>query len=107
MRVEEAFIGSNIAQVVSLAPGRKGFADALAAAGVSVILEDDAAAEATPDAFDVVGPGQLRCARRGFPLAQQFVSLYLPMGHVKSTAPNDEAFLARFGASAKWLRGAA
>jgi len=39
-----------------------------------------------------------------FPLPGQFVSLYLPMGHIKSTMKNDEEFVKYFGKSEKWLK---
>jgi len=39
-----------------------------------------------------------------YPLAAHFVSKLLPMGHVKSTKGDDEAFVELFAASPKWLR---
>jgi hypothetical protein len=39
-----------------------------------------------------------------FPLPGQFVSLYLPMGHIKSTMKDDEEFVKYFGHSEKWLK---
>jgi len=39
-----------------------------------------------------------------FPLAAHFISKLFPMGHVKSTLPDDQAFVDAFAASAKWLR---
>ena len=34
----------------------------------------------------------------------QFVSLYMPMGHIKSTMKNDEDFVKYFSQSDKWLK---
>ena len=39
-----------------------------------------------------------------FPMAQQFVSRLLPLGHAKSARSDDAHFLSTFGASEKWLR---
>ena len=39
-----------------------------------------------------------------FPMPGQFVSLYLPMGHIKSTMKNDEEFVKYFKGSEKWLK---
>ena len=41
---------------------------------------------------------------RKFPMPGQFVSLYFPMGHVKSTMKNDEEFVKYFSSSDKWLK---
>ena len=50
-------------------------------------------------------PGkELRDRYSTYPLAQQFVSLYLTVGHAKSTLAKDGAFAAAFSSSAKWLR---
>jgi hypothetical protein len=43
-------------------------------------------------------------AEHPFPLAQQFVSRLVTLGHVKSTRSDDHHFLATFEASPKWLR---
>jgi hypothetical protein len=43
-------------------------------------------------------------SERSFPMLGQFVSLYLPLGHIKSTRPNDEEFVKYFGRSEKWLK---
>uniref|UniRef100_A0A7S2NQ89 Aldehyde dehydrogenase domain-containing protein n=2 Tax=Leptocylindrus danicus TaxID=163516 RepID=A0A7S2NQ89_9STRA len=39
-----------------------------------------------------------------FPLVSQFVSLFLPMGHIKSTEKRDDDFISFFEKSEKWLR---
>ncbi|KAL3817378.1 hypothetical protein ACHAXA_005013 [Cyclostephanos tholiformis] len=44
------------------------------------------------------------CSDKTFPLPGQFVSLYLPLGHIKSTRQNDEEFVTYFGRSEKWLK---
>jgi hypothetical protein len=41
---------------------------------------------------------------RKYPMPGQFVSLYLPLGHVKSTMKNDEEFVKYFSQSEKWLK---
>ena len=41
---------------------------------------------------------------RKYPMPGQFVSLYLPMGHIKSTKKNDEEFVKYFSESDKWLK---
>jgi hypothetical protein len=38
-----------------------------------------------------------------FPMAGNFVSLYFPLGHIKSTMPNDEEFALHARMSDKWL----
>ena len=43
-------------------------------------------------------------ALSSYPPAAQFVSLLLPLGHVKSTMGDDEEFVEHFGNSTKWLR---
>ena len=45
-------------------------------------------------AYNVVPPDRLGVDADAAPLVQQFVSRLLPMGHVKSTTPDDAAFFA-------------
>jgi hypothetical protein len=47
---------------------------------------------------DVKGPMKV------FPMVGNFVSLYMPLGHVKSTMLNDKDFVAKFQKSKKWLK---
>ena len=58
--------------------------------------------------YNVIDPALLSLTDDGdnsaeFPLAAQFVSLWFPVGHVKSAKPNDDDFLRKFSASKKWL----
>jgi hypothetical protein len=39
-----------------------------------------------------------------FPMVGNFVSLFMSMGHIKSTKPNDDEFLVQFSKSEKWLQ---
>jgi hypothetical protein len=87
--------------VVSVEAGGEALVEVLSRCGV------DARVEASFDAdafYDAVSGKELRDRLHGYPLAQQFASLYLTVGHAKSTLGKDEAFVAAFSASAKWLR---
>jgi hypothetical protein len=39
-----------------------------------------------------------------FPMVGQFLTTLFPVGHFKSTTPNDELFLSRVTSLEKWLR---
>lgn len=87
--------------VLSVAPGGEALAEVLASCGVDARVEANFEGAAY---YDVVEGPELRDRCASYSLAQQFVSLYLPLGHVKSTLPSDEAFVEAFSASRKWLR---
>ena len=59
--------------------------------------------EGEDDFYNVVRV-PLDCPDKTFPLLGQFVSLYLPLGHIKSTMQNDDEFINYFGRSEKWLK---
>jgi len=87
--------------VVSVEAGGEALVEVLSRCGV------DARVEARFEAasyYDVVSGADLRDRFCSYPLAQQFASLYLTVGHAKSTLGKDEAFVAAFSASPKWLR---
>jgi hypothetical protein len=49
--------------------------------------------------FHVADVSPMKC----FPMVDHFVSLYFPLGHIKSTRPLDDEFLLRARLSDKWL----
>ena len=87
--------------VVSVEAGGEALVEVLSRCGVDARVEASFEADAY---YDVVSGADLRDRYRTYPLAQQFVSLYLTVGHAKSTLAKDEAFAAAFAASPKWLR---
>ena len=87
--------------VVSVEAGGEALVDGLVACGVDARVEASFEADAY---YDVVSGADLRDRYRTYPLAQQFASLYLTVGHAKSTLAKDGAFVAAFSSSAKWLR---
>ena len=80
--------------------------------GVASVSETEgefAASSASPNLYNVVTPDALADnnntnSLEQFPLVGQFVSLYFPMGHVKSTRQEDDAFVKYFSESEKWLK---
>ena len=87
--------------VVSVEAGGEALVDGLVACGVDARVETSFEADAY---YDVVSGADLRDRFCTYPLAQQFASLYLTVGHAKSTLAKDGAFAAAFAASPKWLR---
>ena len=87
--------------VVSVEAGGEALVDALVACGVDAKVEERFEAETY---YDAVSGRELRDRFATYPLAQQFVSLYLTVGHAKSTLAKDAAFVEAFSSSAKWLR---
>jgi len=89
---------------VSCDPADAALAETLAALGFVVAVEDDAAFDARVAAeqpYNVIEPA---LPGGEYPLMGQFVSLLLCLGHIKSTTPNDDAFVADFSTSPKWLQ---
>ena len=78
--------------------------------GATSASSSSSSSSSAPVFYNVVPPEALadnnntNGVLEAFPLAQQFVSLYLPMGHIKSVRSDDEPFLKYFAASGKWLR---
>jgi hypothetical protein len=96
---------------VSVDPANAGLVSTLQGLGVAVVVESDAeiaARGAFEQSFNYIdlqsGENPLDVAAGYFPLAGQFVSTLLCVGHVKSTKSDDQAFLAAFKASDKWLK---
>jgi len=75
--------------------------NAAASTGLEVV------SEAPEDCYNVVMVGPEDDVEgygiRNFPMVGQFSSLYLGVGHIKSTMGGDEEFVKRFEKSKKWL----
>eukprot|EP00656_Telonema_subtile_P007715 TRINITY_DN13622_c0_g1_i2.p1 TRINITY_DN13622_c0_g1~~TRINITY_DN13622_c0_g1_i2.p1 ORF type:complete len:217 (+),score=77.31 TRINITY_DN13622_c0_g1_i2:129-779(+) len=98
--------------LVSCDPANSALAAQLQAVpGLSVQLqtEQEFSAQDQADFYNVVTPDALAdnnntSTLTEFPMVAQFVSLYFPLGHVKSTRREDEAFVQLFESSDKWLK---
>eukprot|EP00940_MAST-03C_sp_MAST-3C-sp2_P000267 g267.t1 len=95
---------------VSCDPENDAVITALEKTGVDVITQTQSQFGANESAegsnwYNCIRPGDVSIHDDGvFPLAGQFVSLWFPMGHIKSTKPNDQEFLDAFSKSKKWLK---
>lgn len=56
------------------------------------------------DPWNTVSIGLAPTSPEELPMVDHFVLRLLPMGHIKSSAPNDEDFIRAFESSPKWLR---
>jgi hypothetical protein len=75
--------------------------------GVAVVFEESSEMEsrlATETIFNVIDPINVATSDPGYALAAHFVSNLLPVGHIKSTKLDDQAFIEYFSASEKWLK---
>jgi len=95
--------------LVSCDPENKALQAQLQAHNISFEVQTDAQLDETAaDAYNVVTPDALADnnntgSLEKFPMVGQFVSLYMPMGHIKSTTLHDDDFVQFFSASDKWL----
>jgi hypothetical protein len=92
---------------VSIAPDNVHLCQALKGSGVLVDVEDSESFEGRRSKENDKWYNCVPVAPvKSFPLAPQWVSLFFPLGHIKSTKSNDQIFLKAFRQSKKWLRAA-
>jgi hypothetical protein len=66
--------------------------------GIPVAVVDESSLQPGDNLMEIVGPME------SFAMVGQFLSTLLPVGHIKSTLPNDEEFVARARGLEKWLQ---
>lgn len=69
-----------------------------------VVESDEAFRERSADAKDIFQVVKLDQGMVEFPMVGNYVSLFFPMGHIKSTKATDEEFILRAKLSQKWLQ---
>jgi hypothetical protein len=87
----------------SVAPANAELAEVLEGVGASVDNDSEIDFESrirAENPFNVIVP---EVAAGGFPMAGQFISTILCVGHIKSTKGNHEPFFKAFENSPKWL----
>ena len=97
---------------VSVHPNNAQIIQALTTGQVKYDLNDDAAFDTRVNSsenesswYNLVEVEAMNMLKEEkYPLAAQWVSLWFPLGHIKSTKPNDQHFLQLFGSSVKWLQ---
>lgn len=94
------FFATNAESEVVVATENKGIKEFCEKYGVTTsdIVDENSSLKPGDNFVDITTP----IAR--FPMVGNFITTLLPVGHIKSTVPNDEEFILRFCRREKWLR---
>ena len=87
---------------LSIDPGNDAVLRACTKLGLPVLAQTEAEfSKRKKGAYNCV---EISGPMESFPMVGNFVSLYMPLGHVKSTMLDDVDFVAKFKGSKKWLK---
>jgi hypothetical protein len=89
---------------VSVHPKNQSVIKALEGSGVSTVIEEDFDIRYEKEIDEWYNVVRVETMGDEYPLAAQWISLYFPLGHIKSTKSNDREFIELFQNSQKWLR---